>query len=89
MGIIFYVRTIKVMYQTNHCFKAAYIRYISLYVHQSPFAGLLRIRNGVMDYQNIRTDDFTLFIQFILDIFDLYDNQIIKLIVYKIYFCGI
>ena len=33
-----------------------------------------------MDYQNIRTDDFTLFIQFLLDIFDLYDNQNIEFI---------
>ena len=33
-----------------------------------------------MDYQNIRTYDFTLFIQFLLDIFDLYDNQTIEFI---------
>ena len=33
-----------------------------------------------MDYQNIRTDDFTLFIQFPLDIFDLCNNQTIEFI---------
>ena len=33
-----------------------------------------------MDYQNIRTDDFMLFIQFLLDIFDLYDDQTIEFI---------
>ena len=42
-----------------------------------------------MDYQNIRTDDFMLFIQFLLDIFDLYDDQTIELIAHKIYICGI
>ena len=39
-----------------------------------------------MDYQNNRTDDFTLFIQFLLDIFDLYDNQTIELSSTKVIF---